>query len=198
MFPLRQNPVAWTEHECQDPHLPAVSHTENVEEEGRGVVLGLPKLCSVYSNHHDDSSGVTESRRHGRNHGSQQVHVAVVSVRSGGATFQPEDGATHRTGSIARRGQLRQEVAEKGPFGGTICPEQSDRSSIPTGEDVPDHETVGGEIGASRSMTTGQKKTLAGWHQKDKDPVGKMVRNYQGGGETTEQQGRHNAMHRFL
>ena len=76
-------------------------------------------------------------------------------------------------------------------------------NSIPTGtgdgENVPDHETVGGEIGASRSMKTGQKRTLAGWHQKDKDPMGKMVRICQGeGGETTEQQGRHSTVHRFL
>ena len=42
------------------------------------------------------------------------------------------------------------------------------------------------------------RKTLAGWHQKDKDPMGNMVRNYQGGGETTEQQGRHSKVHRFL
>ena len=41
----------------------------------------------------------------------------VVGVRRGGATFQPEDGGTHRTGSIARRGQLSLEVAERGTFG---------------------------------------------------------------------------------
>ena len=34
MIPLRQNPVASTEHECRNPHLPAVSHIENAEEEG--------------------------------------------------------------------------------------------------------------------------------------------------------------------
>ena len=130
MFPLFQNPVASTEHESRNLRLPAVSHTENAEEEGRCVVLGLPKLYNVYSNHHDDSSGGTESRRQLRNHGSQQVRTAGVGVRRGGATFHPE-------------------------YGGTICPEQSDRNSIPTGtgvgKDVPDHETVGGGIGASRS-----------------------------------------------
>ena len=47
MFPLLQNPVASTEHECRDLHLPAVSLTENAEEAGRCVVLGLPKLYSV-------------------------------------------------------------------------------------------------------------------------------------------------------
>ena len=176
MFPLLQNTVTSTEHQCRDPHLPTVSHTENAEGEGRCVVLGLPKLYSVYSNHHDDSSGATESRRQGRNHGNQQVHTAGVGVRREGSTSQPEDGGTHRTGSIARRGQLSQEVAGRGLFGGTICPEQSDRNSIPTGtgdgEDVPDHETVGGELGASRSMKTGQKKRLLGGIKRQR-PCGK-------------------------
>ena len=63
MFPLHQNPVASTEHECRSLHLPAVSHIQNAEEEGRCVVFGLPKLYNVYSNHHDDSSAATESRR---------------------------------------------------------------------------------------------------------------------------------------
>ena len=146
-FPLFQNPVASAEHECWDPHLPVVLHTENAKEEGRSVVLGLPKLYSVYSNHHDDSFDDTESRLQGRNHGSHQVHTAGVDVRRGEATFQPEDG-------------------------GTICPEQSDRNSIPTGtgngEDVPDHETVRGELGASPSMKTGQKKRLLGGIKKTK------------------------------
>ena len=60
MFPLFQNPVASTEHECRDHRLPAVPHTENAEEEGRSVVLVLPKLYSAYSSHHDDSSDGTE------------------------------------------------------------------------------------------------------------------------------------------
>ena len=42
-------------------------------------------------------------------------------------------------------------------------------------------------------MKTGQKKRLLGGIKKDKDPMGKTVRNYQGGGETTEQQGRHSS-----
>ena len=45
MSPLRQNPVTSTEHECRDHHLPAVSHTENAEEEGRCVVL----FCQNYT-----------------------------------------------------------------------------------------------------------------------------------------------------
>ena len=66
MFPLFQNPVASTEHECWDPHLPVVLHTENAKEEGRSVFLGLPKFFSVYSDHHDGSFDGTESRRQGR------------------------------------------------------------------------------------------------------------------------------------
>ena len=141
MFPLFQNPLASTEHECRDHPLPAVLHTEDAEEEGRSVVLGL------HSNHHDSSNG-TESQRQGRNHGSQQVHTAGVDVRRAEAKFQQE-------------------------YGGTICPEQSDRNSIPTGtgdgKDVADHESIGGysqPVNEDR-----QEKTLAG-HQKDKDPVG--------------------------
>ena len=62
MFPPPLNPVASTEHECRDPHLPAVPHTENAEEEGGRVVLGLPELSHVHSTHHDDSSCATESQ----------------------------------------------------------------------------------------------------------------------------------------
>ena len=51
---------------------------------------------------------------------------------------------------------------------------QNKVDSIPTGtgdgEDVPDHETVGGEIGASRSMKTDQKKRLLGGIKKTKTP----------------------------
>ena len=69
MFPLFQNPVALTEHECRDPHLPVVSHTENAEEEGRGVVLRLPKFFSVYSmtpllaQNLDDKGEITEGNK---------------------------------------------------------------------------------------------------------------------------------------
>ena len=181
MFPLLQNTVTSTEHECRDPHLPAVPHTENAVEEGR-----LPKLYSVSSTHHDDSSGATESQRQGRNLGNRQVHTAGVGVQRGGATFQPEDG-------------------------GTIYSEQSDRSSIPTwtgdGKDVPDHETVGGELGASRSMKTGQKKRLLGgikktktlwerWYETIKEE--EKLQSNKDVRETTEQQGRHSTVHRFL
>ena len=170
MFPLRQNPVASTEHECRDPHSPGVSHTENAEEEGEMCGFGVAKKYSVYRNHHDDSSGATESQRQGRNQGNQQVHTAGVGVRRGGATFQPEDGGDTpnwiycKTRSTETRGS----------------PEQSDRNSIPTktgdGEDVPDQETVGSEPGASRSMKTGQKKKrLLGGINKEKQQSNKDV-----------------------
>ena len=105
-------------------------------------------------------------QRQGRNHGNQQGDPEETGDRRGEATFQPDGGGTHRTGSGARRGRRTQEVAGRGPFGGTSSPEQSDRSSIPSGtcdgRNVPDHETGGGELGASRSMKTGQKKRLLG------------------------------------
>ena len=40
MFPPLLNLVTSTEHECRDPHLPAVPHTEDAEEKGRRVVVG--------------------------------------------------------------------------------------------------------------------------------------------------------------
>ena len=92
-------------------------------------------------------------QRQGRNHRNQQVHTAEIGVQRGEAPFQPEGGGTHRTGSGAGRGRRSQEVAGRGPFGSTSSPEQSNRSSIPSGtghgENVPHHETVGGELGAS-------------------------------------------------
>ena len=77
MFPLFQNPVVSNEHECRDLPLPAVLHTENCRGRMKKRGLGVAKIIQcVYSSHHDDSSDGTESRRQGRNHGSQQVHTA--------------------------------------------------------------------------------------------------------------------------
>ena len=45
MFSLFQNPVASTEHECRDPNLPVVLHTENAEEEGSGFGVGKFLQC---------------------------------------------------------------------------------------------------------------------------------------------------------
>ena len=49
MFLPPLNPVASTEHECRDAHLPVVPHTEDAEEKGRRVVLGVPELSNVHS-----------------------------------------------------------------------------------------------------------------------------------------------------
>ena len=76
--------------------------------------------------------------------------------------------------------------------GGTICP-----TGTGDGKDAADHEIIGGEIRASRSMKTGQKRRLLGGIKKT-DRMRKMVRNYRGGGETTELHGRHSTVHRFL
>ena len=62
MFPPPPNPVVSTEHGCRDSRLSAVSHTEDAEEKGRRVVLGMSELSNVYSSHHHDPSGTTESQ----------------------------------------------------------------------------------------------------------------------------------------
>ena len=147
MFPLFQNPVASNEHGCRDSHLPVGSHTENAEEERRSVVFGCQNytVCTAVTTMTPLMAQNLDDK--GRNHGSQQVHTAGVDVRREEATFQPE-------------------------YRGTICPEQSDRNSIPTGtddgKDAPDHGIIGGEIGASRSIKTGQKKRLLGGIKKTK------------------------------
>ena len=62
MFPPPLNPVASTEHEWRDHRLPAVPHTEDAEEKGRRVVLGMSEPSNVYSSQHHDPSGATESQ----------------------------------------------------------------------------------------------------------------------------------------
>ena len=42
--------------------MSAVPHTEDAEEKGRRMVLGMSELSNVYSSHHYDSSGTTESQ----------------------------------------------------------------------------------------------------------------------------------------
>ena len=56
------NPVALAEHERRDSRLSAVPHTEDAEEKGRRVVLGVSERSNVYSSHHYDPSGTTESQ----------------------------------------------------------------------------------------------------------------------------------------
>ena len=51
MPPSLVNIVALADHERRDSHLSVVSHTEDAEEKGRRVVLGLQELSNVYSTH---------------------------------------------------------------------------------------------------------------------------------------------------
>ena len=121
MFPLRQNPVASTEHECRDRHLPAVPHTEHAEDKGRRMVLGLPKLYSVYSTHHDDSSGATESQRQDPGEGmSSPVGQTPGKWYGKGNTCQ-------LCGTIINdKGEITEPAS---PYSGKWCPTR--RSAIP-------------------------------------------------------------------
>ena len=111
-------------------------------------------------------------QRQGRDHWNQQVDPEETGDRRGEASFQPDGGGMHRAASGAGRSRRSQETAGGSSCGGTSIPEQSDRSSIPSGTgdggNVPDQETVGGEPGTSRSMRTGQKKRLLGGTNKTK------------------------------
>ena len=176
-----------------------LSHIENAEEEGRCVVLGLPKLYSVYSTH-DDSSGATESQREdpgggmstppgqalgkwhgkgkyvsavrghhqrqGRDRWNQQIGSEVTGDRRRETASQQDGRRTYTAESGAGRGRRSQEVAGRGPCGSPSSPEQSSRSRFSggtcNGGDGTDQETVGGGLGASRSMRAGQKRRLLG------------------------------------
>ena len=65
MFPLRQNPVVSTKHECRNPHLPAVSHIENAHLLVRSRTNGTGKgntcqLCGAIIN---DKGEITETNK---------------------------------------------------------------------------------------------------------------------------------------
>ena len=62
MFPPLPNPVLSIGHGCRGSFLSAVPHTEDAEEKGRRMVLGMSELSNVYSSHHYDPSGTTESQ----------------------------------------------------------------------------------------------------------------------------------------
>ena len=62
MFPPPPSPIISVEHGYRDSRLSAVSHTENAEEKRRRVVLGMSELSNVYSSHHCEPSGTTESQ----------------------------------------------------------------------------------------------------------------------------------------
>ena len=188
MFPPPPNPVASTEHGCRDSRLPAVPHTENAEEEGGRVVLGMSELSNVYTTTppvpqnlktlllkqqaqavndripakgcrhllvkplgkwHGKGKHVSAVRGHhqrqGRDHWNQQVGPEETGERRGQASFQPDGGGTHRTGSGAGRGRRSQAIAGGSSCGGANSPEQCEW----------DKRT-------SRSVRTGQKKRLLG------------------------------------
>ena len=111
MFPLFQNPVASTGHECRDLHLPVVSHTPRMprkKEEASfwscqnyTVCTVITAMTPLVAQILDDKGEITEANK--------SIQRGLASKEEG-ATFQPE-------------------------YGGTICPGQSDRNSIPTGTD---------------------------------------------------------------
>ena len=74
----------------------------------------------------------------------------------------------------------RTRSAERGPCRSPSSPEQSNRSRIPggtsTGGDGTDQETVGGELGTSRSMTARQRKRLLRTIRRLKSHVGNGMR----------------------
>ena len=223
MFPPPPSPVISVEHGYRDSRLSAVSHIENAEEKRRRVVLEMSELSNVYSSHHCEPSGTTESQdvaieaadpgcqrqdtskgmptppsralgkwhgkvkyvsavrdhhqRPGRDHMNQQIGPEETGERRGETAPQQDGGGTHGAGSGAGRCRRSQEVAGRGPCGGSSSPEQSNRSSIPgetsSGGDGTDHETVGGELRTSQSMTAGQKKRLLGSIRRTKAMCGK-------------------------
>ena len=73
---------------------------------------------------------------------------------------------THRTGPSAGRDRRSLEIAGGSPSGSTGSPEQSDRSSMPSGRgdgrNGQDQKSDGSESGVSRSMNAGQKKCSLG------------------------------------
>ena len=62
MFPPPPNPVVSTEHGRRDSRLPAVPHTEDAEEKGRRVVLGMSELSNQRVQLPPRPSGTTESQ----------------------------------------------------------------------------------------------------------------------------------------
>ena len=222
MFPPPPNPVISVEHGCQDSRLSAVPHTEDAEDKGRRVVLGVSELSNVYSSHHYDPSGTTESQdaaaeaadpscqrqdtsegmstppgqalgkwhgkgkyvstvrghhqRQGRDHWNQQVGPEETGDRGEEKhhSIWTVEGCT-KLDLVQDEVHEAKRLLEEGPCGSPSSPEQSNRSSIPCGTsnggDGTDQETVGGELGTSRSMRTGQKKRLLGGIKRTKSHV---------------------------
>ena len=151
-----------------------------------GTWHGKGKYVSAVWGHH---------QQQGRGHWHQQVDPKEIGDRREEASLQPDGGGTHRTGRGAGRGRRSQEIDGGSPFGSPSSPEQSDRSSIPSGtgdgRNVPDLETVGGEPGASKPMKTSQKKRLLGGIRKTKIMRERWY-------ESTKEEEKHSTIHRFL
>ena len=92
MFPPPPNPVASTKHGCQKSHLPTVPHTEDAEEKGRRVVLVTLELSNVYSSHHDDPSGATDSQ-----------DVAAEAANPSSQRQDPSEGMSTPPGQALRK-----------------------------------------------------------------------------------------------
>ena len=141
-------------------------------------------------------------QRQGRDHWNQQVGPEETGDRRGEASFQLDGGGTYRAGSGAGRGRRSQEVVGRDPCGSPSSPEQSDRSSIPArtsnGGDGTDQETVGGELGTSQSMRTGQKKRLLGGIKRTKAMWERWYEAILEEEKTTGQQGHYSTVCRFL
>ena len=130
---------------------------------------GKGKYVSAVRGHH---------QRQGRDHWNQQVDQEEIgdTTREKRHSSRTVEGRTELDlvqDEVDEARRLREEAHEEA----ASSREQSDRSSIPSGTsdggNVVDQETVGGELGASRSMRTSQKKHLLGGSQKDKKPCGK-------------------------
>ena len=74
------------------------------------------------------------------------------------ASLQSDGGVTHRTGPSAGRDRQSQEIAGGSPSGSSSSPEQSDRSSMPSGKgdgrNGHHQKSDGSESEVSRSMKT--------------------------------------------
>ena len=203
MFPLLRILLPRLSMGAEIPIRTAVPHTEDAEEKGRRVVSGVRGLPTVYSSHHDNTSGATESRdaaTEAANPSSQrQDPSAGMSTPPGQAlgkwhrkwkyvsavwSHHQRQGRDHRNQQVDpeetgdRRGKRHFSWTVEGRTQLDLVQDEVDEAKRLLEEahvevqaaqkKVPDHETVGGELGASWSMKTGQKKRLLGGVKKTK------------------------------
>ena len=125
-----------------------------------------------------ESAVWSHHQRQGRDHWDHQRHTTATDDRREYASLSPDVGGTHRTGSGAGRGRRSQEIAGGSPCEGTSSPEQSDRSSIPSGTRWRECPRSGNCWRRTRNQPVNEdrpEEAFAGRHQKDKSHVGKMV-----------------------